>query len=81
MEKEKHLKKLTGEVVSNKMLKTVVVKVTSKHAHPKYGKIITTTKRYKAHTEETIEEGKMVVIESCRKLSKDKSFKVIKVLD
>ena len=79
MEKEKHLKKLTGEVVSNKMLKTVIVKVTSKHAHPKYGKIITTTKRYKAHTEDTIAEGKMVTIESCRKLSKDKSLSLIHI--
>ena len=76
-----HRKKLKGVVVSNKMLKTVVVKVTSKYAHPKYGKIITVTKRYKAHTEDTIAEGKNVVIESCRKYSKDKSFKVIKVVD
>jgi small subunit ribosomal protein S17 len=81
MEKVKHLKKLTGEVVSNKMNKTVVVSVATNYPHPKYGKIIKRSKKYKAHTDEKIEEGKQVIIESTRKLSKDKSFKVIKVLN
>ena len=68
---------MIGSVVSNKMLKTVVVKVDARKRHPKYKKAYTVSKRFKAHTEEKFAIGDRVVIESCRPISKDKRFKVI----
>jgi small subunit ribosomal protein S17 len=46
------VKERVGLVVSDKMMKTVVVAVENRTAHPKYGKIVVRTKRYKAHDEE-----------------------------
>lgn len=70
---------LKGVVVSDKMDKTVVVKVSRFVVHPKYGKRIKKTKKYKAHDEENIKKvGDNVEIEEVRPISKDKHFKVIK---
>lgn len=70
--------RLTGTVVSDKMDKTVVVKVEVRKRHPKYHKSYKISKRYKAHDEENIYKvGEKVVIESVRPISKDKKFKVI----
>jgi small subunit ribosomal protein S17 len=70
---------ITGEVVSNKMDKTVVVEVHIRKRHPKYHKSYTITKRYKAHDENNeCEIGDKVVIESIRPMSKEKKFKVLK---
>ncbi len=70
---------LTGTVVSNKMDKTVVVKVDLTKRHPKYHKSYTKSYRYKAHDENnSYEIGDKVVIESTRPLSKDKKFTVLK---
>ncbi|MBN2016141.1 30S ribosomal protein S17 [Candidatus Dojkabacteria bacterium] len=74
-------KVLQGEVVSNKMLNTVVVKVTSRNADPLYGKIITRSKKYKAHTNEDIKVGTIVSIEQCRPISKAKRWRVIPNID
>lgn len=70
---------MIGLVVSDKMQKTVVVKVDVKKRHKKYHKSFTISKRYKAH-DETGEYhiGDKVVIEAVRPISKDKKFKVIK---
>ena len=46
------VKERVGVVVSDKMQKTVVVAVENRAAHPKYGKIVVRTRRYKAHDEE-----------------------------
>jgi small subunit ribosomal protein S17 len=46
------VKERVGLVVSDKMNKTVVVAVENRSPHPKYGKIVVRTKRYKAHDEE-----------------------------
>lgn len=71
-------KKLQGVVVSDKMMKTVTVLVNRFVKHPKYGKFMNISKKYKAHDEEnTYKEGDKVVIEECRPISKDKTFKVI----
>lgn len=73
-----HKKKLTGVVVSDKMMKTVTVLVERFIKHPKYGKYFKVSKKYKAHDEAgTYHEGDKVVIEECRPISKDKSFTVI----
>ena len=72
---------LTGTVVSNKMAKTVVVSVKRFVKHPKYGKFVSSAKRYKAHYEgETLHEGSKVEIVACRPMSKDKRHMVSKVV-
>ena len=69
---------LTGMVVSDKMDKTVVVKVDMRKRHPKYKKSYTVSKRFKAHDDTNqYKVGDKVVIESVRPMSKDKRFKVI----
>ena len=71
-------RKLKGVVVSDKMMKTVTVLVNRFVKHPKYGKFMNISKKYKAHDEEgAYKTGDKVTIEECRPISKDKSFKVI----
>lgn len=69
--------KLKGTIVSNSMAKTVVVEVNRLMKHPMYGKYMTISKRYKAHTEETIPLGSVAVIESTRPISRHKRWKVV----
>lgn len=71
-------KQLQGVVVSDKMMKTVTVLVNRFIKHPKYGKFMNISKKYKAHDEAgAYKDGDKVIIEECRPISKDKSFKVI----
>jgi len=72
---------LNGKVVSNKMSGTVTVEVSRFKKHPVYSKFIKISKRYKAQTSEQILEGSNVVIESTKPISRDKKWKIIKVLD
>lgn len=75
-------RKLQGVVVSDKMMKTVTVLVNRFVKHPKYGKFMNISKKYKAHDEAgTYKEGDKVIIEECRPISKDKSFTVIGIAD
>jgi small subunit ribosomal protein S17 len=77
-ETNKKNKSLRGEVVSDAMDKTVVVRVQRFVKHPKYGKFIKVSKRYKAHdAENAYHIGDKVVIEEVRPISKDKSFSVV----
>ena len=70
--------KLEGRVVSDKMNKTVTVLVNRFVKHPKYGKYMKISKKYKAHDEkDAFKVGDEVVIEACRPISKDKTFKVV----
>ncbi|HEX3099524.1 MAG TPA: 30S ribosomal protein S17 [Patescibacteria group bacterium] len=79
MEKKSTKQQMTGVVVSNKMDKTVVVKVDVRMRHPKYHKSYTKSLKYKAHDEgNTAHMGDRVVIESCAPISKDKSFTIVK---
>jgi small subunit ribosomal protein S17 len=81
MEKKSTKQQMTGVVVSNKMDKTVVVKVDVRMRHPKYHKSYTKSYKYKAHdADNSVEMGDRVIIESCRPISKDKQFTVIKNL-
>lgn len=73
-------KQLTGVVTSNKMQKTVVVRIEKFKEHPKYKKIFKLHKKYKAHAEEKFEIGDKVVIEECRPISREKKWKIIKKL-
>lgn len=71
---------LEGQVTSNKMRDTLTVKVTRLKKHPVYGKYIKISKKYKVHCKEQISEGANVIIESTKPESRDKKWKVIKVL-
>lgn len=68
---------LQGVVVSDKMDKTVVVKVTRQVMHPRYKKIVRDSTRYKAHDEaSTCGVGDLVTIVESRPLSKQKRWRV-----
>ncbi len=71
---------LVGRVTSNKMQKTVTVLVERKVQHPVYGKYITRSTKYHAHTEDKIPEGAQVEIKEIRPLSKTKTWTVVRVL-
>ena len=73
---------IVGKVVSNKMDKTIVVTVDERKHHKKYGKILTKTVRFKAHDENNeCLIGDVVMIEESRPYSKDKRWKLVKVLE
>jgi len=71
-------RQLVGQVVSNKMNKTVIVKVEAVKVHPKYHKRYKVFKKYPAHAEEQYAVGDKVVIEESRPYSKTVNWKVIK---
>ena len=72
-------RQLKGLVVSDKMQKTVVVRVERTKKHRKYKKIYKIHKKYKAHNENgEFKKGDKIIIEECRPLSKDKRWKTIK---
>ena len=71
----------TGRVVSDKMQKTVVVAIERRVPHPVYGKMVTRTKRLKAHDEEnSAKVGDTVRIVETRPLSKDKRWRVVEIM-
>jgi small subunit ribosomal protein S17 len=78
-----HKKKIEeGVVVSNKMDKTIVVKVTRKMRHPRYEKLVEKWKKYYAHDEKNeMKIGDKVQIEEIRPISKLKRWKVNKALN
>ena len=69
---------MAGEVVSDKMNKTIVVKVDSVKIHPKYKKRYTVSKKYKVHDEqEKFHTGDKVDFQECRTMSKEERWRVI----
>jgi len=70
-------KRKTGVVLSNKMEKTVTVRVSRRVKHPRYGKVITMWKKYYAHTDAPLEVGQNVEIEETRPMSKLKRWRVV----
>ena len=75
-------KEKQGIVVSNKMEKTVVLKVADYEPHPKYKKIIESNKHYKAHDAENVcNIGDTVRIVESRPVSKDKRWTVAEVVE
>jgi len=75
-------KSRTGLVVSDKMEKTVVVAIERRVPHPIYGKMITRTRRLKAHDEEnSAKVGDTVRIVETRPLSKDKRWRLVEIID
>ncbi|CAA9890009.1 30S ribosomal protein S17 [Candidatus Methylobacter favarea] len=76
------LRTTTGRVVSNKMDKTITVLVERVVKHPVYGKYIKRSTKMMAHDELNIcQEGDLVLITSCRPISKNKTFKLVQVVE
>ena len=74
-------KELVGEVVSNKMNKTIVVAVTRKKSHPLYGRVISTDKKFYAHDEKNeAHVGDVVRLEETRPLSKLKRWRLKEII-
>jgi small subunit ribosomal protein S17 len=75
-------KVIIGKVVSNKMQKTIVVAVERKVMHPKYGKFIKMTSKFKAHDEKN-ECGinDIVRVMETRPLSKDKRWRLVEIIE
>lgn len=70
-----------GEVVSDKMDKTVVVKIERRVPHPLYGKTIKKSKKIKAHDERNeCKIGDVVKVEETRPLSKEKRWRIIEII-
>jgi small subunit ribosomal protein S17 len=79
---ERNIRKVRiGVVSSDKMNKSITVVVEDRSKHPKYGKTIITTKKYKAHDEENVaNEGDTVEIMETRPLSATKRWRLIRVV-
>jgi small subunit ribosomal protein S17 len=76
------IKERVGVVVSDKMQKTVVVAIENRAPHPKYGKIVVKTQRYKVHDEENKSKvGDRVRIQETRPLSKTKRWQITEILN
>jgi small subunit ribosomal protein S17 len=71
-----------GVVVSDKMDKTIVVQVTAVRPHAEYKKVVRRTSRLKAHDEHNeARVGDVVLVRECRPLSREKTWRLIKVLE
>ena len=81
MEQVKKIKTLTGTVVSDKMNKTAVVLLEKKVKHPKYGKYVKKSTKYKVHDQDNIcKIGDVVTITEVRPISENKSWKLVEVI-
>ena len=81
MEDKKIRKTMSGIVTSNKMSKTIVVKVEYNLLHPLYKKYIKRSKKFKAHDEKNeCQIGDFVKIASTRPLSKEKRWELIEIV-
>ncbi len=82
MEERNQRKVREGIVVSDKMEKTIVVAVHDKIKHPIYKKTMNKTKKYKVHDEKNEAGiGDVVEIEETRPLSKDKYFRLVRIVE
>lgn len=82
MEERNQRKVRAGVVVSDKMDKTIVVAIRDKIKHPIYKKTMNKTKKYKVHDEKNeAGVGDFVEIEETRPLSKDKYFRLVRILE
>ena len=82
MTERKSRKTRIGIVASDKMDKSVVVRVESRTRHPLYGKITPTSKKYKAHDENNEARiGDKVLIMETRPMSREKRWRVVEILE
>ncbi len=74
-------RRLTGTVVSNKMQKTVVVRVDRSYRHPLYGKVVRDSRKFMAHDEtNACQMGDLVVIVESRPISRTKRWVVQRII-
>ena len=74
-------KQVTGKVVSNRMKKTIVVVATRKKAHPMYGRVMASDKKFYAHDDKNVAHvGDYVRIEETRPLSKLKRWRLVEII-
>jgi small subunit ribosomal protein S17 len=75
-------KERVGEVISNKMTKTIIVRVERRFAHPRFKKVVTGYKKFYAHDEKSEAKlGDRVRIEETRPLSKTKRWRLVEVIE
>jgi small subunit ribosomal protein S17 len=75
-------KERVGEVISNKMAKTIVVRVERRFAHPKFKKVVTGYKKLYAHDEKSeAKVGDRVRLEETRPLSKIKRWRLLEIME
>ncbi|MHA7881328.1 MAG: 30S ribosomal protein S17 [Saccharospirillum sp.] len=71
---------VTGQVVSNKADKTITVRIERRVTHPIYGKIVKRSTKLHAHDENNeCQIGDTVTIEECRPLSKQKTWRLVRI--
>ena len=74
-------KERVGEVIANRMAKTIIVRVERRFPHPKYKKIVTGYKKLYAHDEKSeAKVGDRVRLEETRPLSKTKRWRLVEVV-
>ena len=77
-----HRKERVGEVISNKMAKTIIVRVERRFPHPKFKKVVTGYKKFYAHDEKSeAKVGDRVRIEETRPISKNKRWRLAAVVE
>lgn len=77
-----HRKERVGEVISNKMTKTIIVRVERRFPHPRYKKVVTGYSKFYAHDEKSeAKVGDRVLIRETRPLSKTKNWRLVEVVE
>jgi small subunit ribosomal protein S17 len=77
-----HRKERVGEVIANKMAKTIVVSVERRFAHPRFKKVVTSYNKLYAHDEKSeAKVGDQVRIEETRPLSKLKRWRLVEIVE
>jgi len=77
-----HRKERVGEVIANKMTKTIIVRVERRFPHPKFKKVITGYKKFYAHDEKSeAKVGDRVRIQESRPLSKTKRWRLVEIVE
>lgn len=75
-------KERVGEVIANKMTKTIIVRVERRYPHPKFKKVVTGYKKFYAHDEKNeAKVGDKVRIEETRPLSKTKRWRLVEIVE
>ena len=75
-------KEIIGKVVSNKMDKTITVSVERKVKHPKYGKFVKKTSKFKVHDEKNeCNINDVVRVMETRPMSKDKRWRLVEIVE
>jgi small subunit ribosomal protein S17 len=77
-----HRKERVGEVIANKMAKTIIVRVERRFPHPKFKKVVTGYKKFYAHDEKSeAKVGDRVRIQETRPLSKTKRWRLVEIIE